>query len=74
METLLLNILTVSAWTGAVIGLIWLSLCIFWTIHYEGSIEQMADKIKGFRREFPIGKPALISLVSIVYLIAKAMG
>lgn len=71
---MLMNFLTILAWIGAVGGGIATVFGAYTIMSYEGSIEQKLDKMRGVRVRWPMQKWFfLTTLLSIVFLIAKAM-
>jgi hypothetical protein len=71
--TILMNFLTILAWVAAVCGGLWSVFAIAMNIRYEGSLEQMQDRLRGVRTSYPAKKATIVFVIATAFLIAKAM-
>lgn len=71
--SLFITFLTVAAWVGLVVGGAWLALAVWATMDYEGSRMQKLHALEGRRQYWPMKVPALITVFSVIFLIAKAI-
>lgn len=71
--SLFISFLTVAAWVGLVIGGAWLALAVWATVTYEGSLEQKLHAVKGYKQHWPMKVPLVMFVVSLIFLIAKAI-
>lgn len=69
MESLLL-FLHIIAWVFGVLSTLYAGLLTYWGLTYSGSIEEMADKFKGYTKVFRPMKFWVIALICWAFIIA----
>lgn len=71
---MLMTFLTILAWIGAVGGGLLFLLIFIMAYRYEGSTEQLVDKMRGRKATWPMAKWAFLAfLLGTVFLIAKSL-
>ena len=69
MESLLI-FLHIIAWVFGILSTLYASLLTYWAMTYPGSLEEIADKMKGYTKEFRPFKYFVVSIVCWAFIIA----
>ena len=69
MEKLIL-FLKIIAWCGAVVSTILSGMCVYGTLTYPGSVDEMLDRLKGVKRSYPIWIWLIAAVISWSFIIA----
>jgi len=69
MESTLL-FLHIIAWIVGVISTIYSLFLTYWAFTYTGSLEEIVDSMKGYKKTFNITKPWLIAIICWAFIIA----
>lgn len=69
MEKLIL-FLKIIAWAVALVSTIFTFLTIWGTLTYPGSVDELLDKSKGLRTEYPIFRWLVAAVISWAFIFA----
>lgn len=69
MEKLIL-FLKIIAWIGAISSTLFTGMCIYGTLTYPGSTEELLDKLNGKKVVYPAGKWLIIAIICWAFIIA----
>lgn len=71
---LVITFITIVAWCGAIGGALLVALRLYGEhVHHNDKLQQAIDEIRNIRRSFPIAVPFWVCVISIIFLIAKAI-
>jgi phosphate/sulfate permease len=66
--------LVVVAWVLAPILTAWSSLIIYLAMTYEGSTQQLCDRLEGMKRTYTVGYAPIVAIVLWAYIITYYFG
>lgn len=66
---MIINFLLYLSWVLLPVCVLWACMCIYFSIKYKDSLDEIKDRMRGVTRTFPFKLPMLLALLSAVYLL-----
>jgi hypothetical protein len=66
----LIFFLKIIAWVGAIISTVFTFLCVYATLNYPNSRDELMDKIRGVKRTYPVAPWLIAAVICWAFIIA----